>query len=42
MLETALPGSRRITLGADKGYDTAEFVDLSGIPCLSQWFLISQ
>jgi len=26
MLETALPGSRRITLGADKGYDTAEFV----------------
>ena len=24
MLETALPGSRRITLGADKGYDTAE------------------
>src|SRR6202023_606649 len=26
MLETELPGSRRITLGADKGYDTAEFV----------------
>jgi transposase len=26
MLEIALPGSRRITLGADKGYDTAEFV----------------
>jgi transposase len=26
MLETALPGSRRITLGADKGYDTREFV----------------
>jgi len=26
MLETALPGSRRITLGADKGYDTAGFV----------------
>src|SRR5487761_62635 len=26
MLETALPGSRRITLGADKGYDTGEFV----------------
>jgi transposase len=26
MLETALPGRRRITLGADKGYDTAEFV----------------
>jgi transposase len=26
MLETALPGSRRITLGGDKGYDTAEFV----------------
>ena len=26
MLETALPGSRRITLDADKGYDTAEFV----------------
>ena len=26
MLETALPGSRRITLGADKGCDTAEFV----------------
>ena len=26
MLETALPGSRRITLGADKGYYTAEFV----------------
>ena len=26
MLETALPGSRRITLGADRGYDTAEFV----------------
>jgi hypothetical protein len=25
MLETALPGSRRITLGADKGYDPAEF-----------------
>src|SRR2546428_173473 len=26
MLETELPGSRRITLGADKGYDTGEFV----------------
>jgi transposase len=26
MLETALPGSRRITLGADKAYDTREFV----------------
>ena len=26
MLETALPGSRRITLGADKGYDTRELV----------------
>src|SRR5229473_960242 len=26
MLETALPGSRRITLGADKGYDTSDFV----------------
>jgi IS5 family transposase len=26
MLETALPGRRRITLGADKGYDTREFV----------------
>ena len=26
MLETALPGSRRITLGADKGYDTRGFV----------------
>jgi IS5 family transposase len=26
MLETELPGSRRITLGADKGYDTAAFV----------------
>jgi transposase len=26
MLETALAGSRRITLGADKGYDTAGFV----------------
>jgi transposase len=26
MLETALPGSRRITLAADKGYDTREFV----------------
>jgi IS5 family transposase len=26
MLETELAGSRRITLGADKGYDTAEFV----------------
>src|SRR5271170_3844614 len=26
MLETVLPGTRRITLGADKGYDTAEFV----------------
>ena len=26
MLETALPGGRRITLGADKGYDTREFV----------------
>jgi transposase len=26
MLETAVPGSRRITLGADKGYDTREFV----------------
>src|SRR5271169_7013987 len=26
MLETALPGSRRITLGADKGYDTGGFV----------------
>ena len=26
MLETALPDSRRITLGADRGYDTAEFV----------------
>jgi hypothetical protein len=26
MLETELPGSRRITLGADKGYDTREFV----------------
>src|SRR5271167_338195 len=26
LLETALPGSRRITLGADKGYDTREFV----------------
>src|SRR6267378_3018673 len=25
MLETELPGSRRITLGADKGYDTAAF-----------------
>ena len=25
-LETELPGSRRITLGADKGYDTAAFV----------------
>jgi hypothetical protein len=24
MLATALPGSRRITRGADKGYDTAE------------------
>ena len=24
MLETALPGSRRITLGADRGYDTAD------------------
>jgi IS5 family transposase len=32
MLETALPGSRRITLGADKGYDTAEFV----ASCLSR------
>jgi len=27
MLETALPGSRRITLGADKGYDTRDFVE---------------
>jgi hypothetical protein len=26
MLETELPGSRRITLGADQGYDTREFV----------------
>ncbi len=26
MLEAELPGSRRITLGADKGYDTREFV----------------
>ena len=26
MLETELPGSRRITLGADKGYDAADFV----------------
>jgi hypothetical protein len=26
MLEIELPGSRRITLGADKGYDTGEFV----------------
>jgi Transposase DDE domain len=26
MLETELPDGRRITLGADKGYDTAEFV----------------
>ena len=26
MLETALPGSRRITLAADKGYDAREFV----------------
>jgi transposase len=26
MLETELPGSRRITLGADKGYETREFV----------------
>ena len=26
MLETALPGSRRITLGGDKGYDTRDFV----------------
>jgi len=26
MLETELPGSRRITLAADKGYDTGEFV----------------
>jgi transposase len=25
MLEAALPGSRRITLGADKGYDTRDF-----------------
>jgi len=26
MLEAELPGSRRITLGADKGYDSREFV----------------
>jgi hypothetical protein len=26
MLEAQLPGSRRITLGADKGYDSREFV----------------
>ena len=26
LLETELPGSRRITLGAAKGYDTAAFV----------------
>jgi transposase len=26
-LETALPGRRRITLGADKGYDTRDFVE---------------
>lgn len=27
MLEDELPGSRRITVGADKGYDTWDFVD---------------
>jgi IS5 family transposase len=26
MLDESLPGARRITLGADKGYDTREFV----------------
>jgi hypothetical protein len=27
MLEPELPGNKRITLGADKGYDTREFID---------------
>jgi transposase len=27
MLDTAVPGTRRITLAADKGYDTREFVE---------------
>jgi len=27
MLDEALPGTKRITLGADKGYDTREFVE---------------
>lgn len=27
MLEESLPGTKRITVGADKGYDTREFVD---------------
>lgn len=40
LLETALAGTRRITLGADKGYDTREFVascrELNVVPHVTQ------